>query len=114
MKFCLRLCLKEEMGNIQEKELKKMEQQYNDEAEKLKENFESESIVMQNNIKDNVAKISHLTNKNKEKTEELDKLSQKYKWKELKIKKQNANITNMLLFFIVKSKKLFLLLNWEI
>merc|ERR1712018_981154 len=54
--------IKEEMGNIQAKELKKVEQQYNDEVEKLKEHFESESIVMQNNIKENITKISNLTN----------------------------------------------------
>ena len=87
--------LKEKLEDIKTQEIKGIEKQYSDISEKLKESFESESIVMQTTIKENIAKISHLSNKNKEKDEKIHKIRRKYEQKESKLKNKDSQIIKM-------------------
>ena len=82
--------LKEKLEDIKTQEIKSMEKQYADLSEKLKESFESENIVMQTTIKENIAKITHLSSKNKEKDEKIDKIRKKYEQKESKLRDKDS------------------------
>ena len=82
--------LKEKLEDIKTQEIKSIEKQYADLSGKLKESFESENIVMQTTIKENIAKISHLSSKNKEKDEKIDKIRKKYEQKESKLRDKDS------------------------